>query len=183
MTFFERAGRVTRGDLTMEIRTALEPWHVLGEEPGAGGTVRSVDSSVERLQVKVDGAVPGRHVVLCNGRVVPLAGDAPSVGAVRFRAWQPPHCLHPTIPVQAPLVFELVDLMRRSVVLSCTYHVSHPGGRHYEGRPHNAREAEGRRDARFWAYGASGLVESALARLGRERRRSPLRHTLDLIRD
>jgi uncharacterized protein (DUF2126 family) len=138
--------------MTMELRQALEPWHVLGEEPGGGGTVRYVDSSVERLQVKVSGMTEGRYIVVCNGRRVPLQpASQPGVhyAGIRYRAWQPPACLHPTIGVHTPLVIDLFDTWAGRAVAGCTYHVGHPGGRNYETFPVNTNEAEGRRHARF----------------------------------
>jgi uncharacterized protein (DUF2126 family) len=138
--------------MTMELRQALEPWHVLGEEPGGGGTVRYVDSSVERLQVKVSGMTEGRYIVVCNGRRVPLQpASQPGVhyAGIRYRAWQPPACLHPTIGVHTPLVIDLFDVWTGRAVAGCTYHVGHPGGRNYETFPVNTNEAEGRRHARF----------------------------------
>ncbi|MCH8530254.1 MAG: transglutaminase family protein [Saccharospirillum sp.] len=153
---FPLYGQVQYGDLTIELRQAIEPWHVLGEEVSGGGTARYVDSSVERLQVKVSGLVPGRHILTCNGRSVPLhhsetRGEA--VAGIRYRAWQPPSALHPMIPVHAPLVFDLVDTWNERSIGGCTYHVSHPAGRNYEHFPVNANEAEARRLARFWPYG------------------------------
>ncbi|HUO10125.1 MAG TPA: transglutaminase family protein [Phycisphaerae bacterium] len=144
------------GGIHVELRQAIEPWNVLGEEPGGGGTVRYVDSSVERLQVKVNGMVQSRHAVAVNGVQLPLHSTGrvgEYVAGVRYRAWQPPSCLHPTIGVHTPLVFDLVDTWNGRAVAGCTYHVSHPGGRSFETFPVNAFEAEGRRVARFFKFG------------------------------
>ncbi|QGJ70499.1 IMP dehydrogenase [Planctomycetales bacterium 10988] len=149
-------GSIEFKGIELEIQAALEPWNVLGEEPGGGGTTRFVDSSVERVQVRVRGFDPDRYIVSCNNRRVPLhKADAIDdyVGGVRFRAWQPPNCLHPTIPVQAPLVFDIIDTWHCKAVAGCTYHVSHPGGRSHEDQPINARAAETRRRARFFPHG------------------------------
>ena len=149
---FPRLGTATVGPVTLVLRTAIEPWHVLGEQATGSGTARYVDSSVERVEVEVTGATPGRHVVTCNGVPVPLhptgRGDA-TVGGVRFRAWAPPSALHPTIAVQAPLVFDVVDTWTAHSLGGCTYHVVHPGGRAYKRFPVNANEAEARRASRF----------------------------------
>ncbi|MFM2043967.1 MAG: hypothetical protein RLY86_2543, partial [Pseudomonadota bacterium] len=153
---FPMLGSVTQRGMTLELRTALEPWHVLGEEPGGGGTVRYVDASLERLQVKLSHAAGDRYRVTCNGRLVPLrptGTEGESVAGVRFRAWQPATCLHPTIPVHSPLVFDILDTWTGRSIGGCTYHVSHPGGRNFTTFPVNANEAEGRRLARFFPFG------------------------------
>jgi uncharacterized protein (DUF2126 family) len=158
---FPRYGKVIYEGVQIELRQAIEPWHVLGEEVSGSGTSRYVDSSVERLQVKISGMTENRHLVLCNKRVLPLhptgvAGEY--IAAVRFKAWAPPSALHPTIPTDSPLVFDLFDSWSGRSIGGCTYHVSHPGGRNYDVFPVNANEAEARRRSRFWDHGHSAGV-------------------------
>jgi len=175
-------GVVNYEGLELELRQALEPWHVLGEEPGGGGTARYVDSSVERLQVKVAGMNGSRHIVTCNGRRVPLqpTGTAGVLAAgIRYRAWQPPSCLHPTIGVHTPLVVDLFDTWTGRAVAGYTYHVGHPGGRNYETFPVNAYEAEGRRHARFVP---GGHTPGALSEVARREVNPDFPYTLDLRR-
>lgn len=153
---FPHYGRTQIDDMQIELRWAIEPWHVLGEEVSSFGTSRYVDSSMERLQVKVDGLTPGRYVLACNGRRIPLRATGRHgeyVAGVRYRAWHPPTALHPTIGVHSPLVFDLFDTWNGKSIGGCTYHVTHPGGRSYSSLPVNAFEAESRRINRFWGMG------------------------------
>ena len=178
---FPLAGEAQYDGVQIQLRQAIEPWHVLGEEASGGGTARYVDSSVERLEVKLTGYNPARHVLTCNGYKVPLQPteqSAQAVAAVRFRAWQPPSALHPMIKVHAPLVFDLVDTWNGRTLGGCTYHVSHPAGRNYETFPVNANEAEARRMARFWAH---GHTQGQIAEIRRVSVRE-YPHTLDLRR-
>ena len=153
---FPLLGEVAHDHVALELRQAIEPWHVLGEDPGPGGTVRNVDSSLERVQIKAKGLVKPRHLVTCNGRAVPMhptGVNGEYVAGVRYRAWQPPSCLHPTIKPHVPLVFDLVDTWSGRSVGGFTYHVAHPGGLSYERAPVNSFSAEARRGDRFQPFG------------------------------
>ncbi len=178
---FPLIGEVATRGIGLTLRAALEPWHVMGEGGAAGTTVRFVDSSLERLELKVKGLDDSRYVIAVNGVAAPLqpsgrAGDF--VCGVRYRAWQPPSALHPTIGVHAPLTVDIVDRELGRSLGGCRYHVAHPGGRHYETFPVNAYEAESRRLARFFRFGHSpGRLEVAPARPSRD-----FPFTLDLRR-
>jgi uncharacterized protein (DUF2126 family) len=153
---FPLCGSITHRGVHLEVRQALEPWNVLGEEGFAGSTVRCVDSSLERLQIKVKGLIDSRHIIACNGHALPLHPtgiEGEYISGVRFRAWQPPSCLHPTIGIHAPLTFDIIDGWNQRSLGGCTYHITHPGGRSYNTLPVNAYEAESRRLARFFKFG------------------------------
>ena len=153
---FPRYGNTLIDGMDMELRFAIEPWHVLGEEMSSSGTARYVDSSVERVQISVTGFTEGRYVIACNGRRVPMRNTGRKgeyVAGVRYRAWQPPSALHPTIAPHTPLVFDVIDTWNGRSVGGCTYYVAHPGGRSYDDFPVNDYAAETRRMTRFWDYG------------------------------
>lgn len=176
---FPFLGELSERAIHLTLRHALEPWHVLGEESAAGGTARFVDSSLERLQLLVTGLTGDRFVITCNGRPLPLqptGRNGEFVAGVRYRAWQPPSALHPTIPVHTPLTFDIVDTWMEQSVAGCQYHVMHPGGRNSDQFPVNSYEAESRRLARF-----TRLAHTAgRVRVGRPERSLEFPYTLDL---
>jgi uncharacterized protein (DUF2126 family) len=176
---FPLCGELSTRAIRLTLRQALEPWHVLGEEGASGSTVRYVDSSVERIQVEVTGLTSDRYVVTCNGRALPLQPTGVNgayVAGVRYRAWQPPSGLHPTIPVHAPLTFDIADTWMERSLGGCQYHVMHPGGRTWDRFPVNSYEAESRRLARFFKLGHTpGRLAVAPAVRARE-----FPYTLDL---
>ena len=178
---FPQIGEITVRDMNVELRHALEPWHVLGEEQTSGGTARYVDSSAERVQAKVSGWIDERYTLACNGAALPLQRtEVPGeyVAGVRFKAWQPYSALHPTIGAQVPLVFDVVDKWSGRSIGGMTHHVAHPGGRAYDDFPVNANSAEARRRSRFFPIGHTpGPMEPPKAVQGTEYPR-----TLDLRR-
>ncbi len=176
---FPKVGELNAEGVHLTLRSALEPWHVMGEEGSSSGTVRYVDSSVERIELKVTGLVNTRHVVTCNGVPVPLQPTGrvgEYVCGVRYRAWLPPTALHPSIGIDAPLTFDLVDRWMQRSLGGCQYHVAHPGGLSYASFPVNAFEAESRRLARFFTIGHTpGRMD-----VGQPKRSLEFPFTLDL---
>ena len=165
---FPLVGNIQQKGITMSLRTGIEPWQVLGEEMSSSGTARFVDSSVERIEIKVNGLNEERYAVLCNQMRIPLRSTEVNeefVAGIRYKAWMPPSGLHPTLPVDVPLVFDIYDLWNKKSIGGCTYYVAHPGGRSYDTYPVNSYEAEARRESRFFNFGhtqgdAKSVVET-----------------------
>lgn len=155
---FPLYGMTMINGMHVEIRSAIEPWHVLGEESGSQGTARYVDSSLERLQIKIKDFNEERYVVTCNGVQVPLTKtdiEGEYVSGVRYKAWQPWSALHPTIKVDTPLTFDIIDKWNTRSIGGFNYFVTHPGGRSYDTFPVNSYEAESRRINRYWDFNHS----------------------------
>lgn len=149
---FQKIGEMACDGVELQLRNAIEPWYVMGEDPGTGGTARYVDSSVEKLEVLADGFDSRRYAILCNGVQLPMHPTGvqdQAVAGIKYRAWQPPRCLHPTIGINTPLQFDVVDRNALRSIGGCRYHAVHPAGLSHEIFPINANEAESRRASRF----------------------------------
>ena len=179
---FPLYGLASVENFNLELRAAIEPWNVLGEESSSQGTARYVDSSLERVQVKVSNFTPERYVLTCNSVVVPLSAtgvEGEYVAGVKYKAWQPWSALHPTIGVDTPLAFDIVDKWNQRSIGGMTYHVAHPGGRTYDTFPVNSYEAESRRINRFFdfnhtqgelEYVSSSIVKQSLVEVNGTKR-------------
>lgn len=165
---FPLHGMVDISNIHLELRAGIEPWNVLGEEMTGGGTARYVDSSLERLQVKVSNFTNERYVLTCNGvkvQLQPTTKKGEYVAGIRYKAWDPYSALHPTIGVDTPLSFDIVDTWSKKSIGGCKYFVAHPGGRSYETFPVNSFEAESRRINRFWDIGETQTDASFIEEL------------------
>lgn len=162
---FPLYGMVTVESMHLELRAAIEPWNVLGEESGSQGTSRYVDSSLERVQVKVRNFTFERYKLTCNGVAIPLNPtgiEGEFVAGVKYKAWDPYSALHPMLGVDTPLVFDVVDTWNKRSIGGMSYFVTHPGGRSYDSFPVNSYEAESRRINRFWDFNhTQGEVSSS----------------------
>ncbi len=153
---FPLYGMVEINSMQIELRMAIEPWNVLGEEMSGRGTARYVDSSLERIQIKVNNFIEERYILTCNNMKIQMNSTGVKgeyVAGVRYKAWEPWSALHPTLGVDTPLVFDVVDTWNNKSIGGCTYFVAHPGGRSYDTYPVNSYEAESRRINRFWDFG------------------------------
>ena len=169
---FPLIGTIQQKGISLSLTTGIEPWHVLGEEMSNSGTARFVDSSIERIEVKVTGINEERYAILCNQQRIPLRSTETNeefVSGIRYKAWAPPSALHPVLPVDVPLVFDIYDLWNQKSVGGCTYHVAHPGGRSYDTYPVNSYEAESRRESRFFNFGhTQGDVQNVVETVAQE---------------
>ncbi len=169
---FPLIGTIQQKGISLSLRTGIEPWQVLGEEMSSSGTARFVDSSIERIEVKVSGINEERYAVLCNQQRIPLRSTETNeefVAGIRYKAWAPPSALHPVLPVDVPLVFDIYDLWNQKSVGGCTYYVAHPGGRNYDTYPVNSYEAEARRESRFFNFGhTQGEVPNVVETVSQE---------------
>ncbi|MGI9212205.1 MAG: transglutaminase family protein, partial [Methylococcaceae bacterium] len=126
---FPLLGRTQIGPITLEMRSAHEPWPILAEEVTASGVARFVDSANDRVQIEVFGITPGRHILACNGRRVPLQPTATQghcIAGIRYKAWNPVATLHPTVPPVYELAFDLIDTWTDKVLGGFTYSPPRP---------------------------------------------------------
>ncbi|MFM7268451.1 MAG: transglutaminase family protein, partial [Cyanobium sp.] len=96
-----------RGEATLELRPALEPWPLICDFPREGGfTSRFVDGSLRRFEVIANGAFRADWRLALNGRELPLPGEGEPL-AVRYRLQRLYPCLHPAIAPHWPLQLDL----------------------------------------------------------------------------